>query len=201
MANNGINWPEVAEGELRKLREHGSMHAPSLEARVSNVDDMVDYLRETARKASAGGEFIVGSGHEGRVPDTIYLWLNEFVFNTDAAFVVAGCSDSLDHSDAFGAPWDNHVGFQLGDIVRSQFTLAGLEPLLGRFEQQGPEPENPGQGPAERAVIALVCTAVSESLSRVGDLGYRVSLSRGDEPRVVTWERHGDHWTSEEFTD
>lgn len=161
---------------------------------------MVDYLRETAEKVSAGGEHIVGSRHEGRVPDTIYLWLNEFVFNTNAAYLSASCADSLDHSDAFGAPWDNHVGFPLGDIVRGRFTLAGLESLLERFEQHGSEPESPGQGPAERAVIALVCAAVSESLSRIGDLGYRVGLSRGDEPRVITWERHRDHWTSGDFT-
>lgn len=200
MANNGVNWPEVAEGELRKLRESGSLHAPSLEARVSNVDDMVDYLRETARKVSAGGEHIFGSRHEGRVPDTIYLWLNEFVFNPNAAYVAASCADSLDHSDALGAPWDNRLGFPLGDIMRARFTLAGLEPLLERFEEQGCEPEIPGQGPAERAVIALVCAAVSESLSRIGDLGFRLGLSRGDEPRVIIWEWDGHDWTSEEFT-
>jgi hypothetical protein len=166
---------------------------------MTNVAQLESWLVDAAQCA-ADARYVVPP-REPRPADTLYLWLNGYALNPDRWFLDPMAADHTRLDKQFPAPWSNRIGDQLGDLKFATFTVEGLEPLQEAFTLHGDDWDDPGFGAAARAVFAMVCAGVDEALRRAGELGLRVALSHGSEPRVVTWEHDAESgWSSEAHT-
>jgi hypothetical protein len=197
MDTDNVDWPMALAEARQHLKDSGGKYSPGADSTVTNLSALRAWIDEAA-VATRERHFVITADDDETV-DTLYLWLNEFVTNPDRWFLTAiGANHAMSQDDS-NPPWSNRVGEEVADIRVPDFSLEGLEALQVLLAAHGPEAATPGDGPAERAVIAMVCDAITTALVEKGDIGFRVALSRGDEPRVVTWEHDGNSWTSGDY--
>jgi hypothetical protein len=134
--------------------------------------------------------------------DTVYLSLNDVVFNPQEWFLAALAyswtgrdPDDVEMSDIF----DEAVGSEVGDVDRPSFALSGMAQVQRLFADNLATASDEATSAAETFVFAAVLKLVEAALGLAGDIGLRVALSSGDTDRVAVWNHQPEAGRSRTF--
>jgi hypothetical protein len=153
----------------------------------SDPEEVGRWLSDAAA-AAFRGDFVLAQDDK---PATLYLWMNDFPFNTNRWFLVAFAAgperpahDEFDWRDAL-------IGDEIGGGLRvPDFLLTGMEPAKAWFTGQGAAP------PEWSAIVDVVLMAafdlVARSLPHAGNLELRIAMSCSEDWRVCVWNAGTD---------
>jgi hypothetical protein len=198
MSSQTVDWHREAEAARQRLAIEGGVFAAGVSATIANTADLGESLDSSAAKIRELK--LIPEPKPGTSPDTLYLWLNDAVFNPGGCFVAAQAADHTRADPSFPPPLSNRVGYKLGDVQGGSFAFAGLEPILNLFAEYVIEDPPPGAELGADLILALVCAAISDALAERLDFPYRVALSRSQQMRTMTWEIAAGAWVSEIHT-
>lgn len=179
-----LTLDKVRARTAEELIGGGGPCADYADLELTGADALAGWVGECAGKI-ARAEFVIPP-MDG-TPDTLFLSLNDVVWNPDGWFLSPMAYAWADRGDEVevGELFDGVVGHEVGDVQAPAFALQGLEPLQ-RVIADAVDGELAG-----RWVVASVMALVHEALQRAPDIHLRVALSRSDEPLVALWEHEG----------
>lgn len=198
MTEYQVDWGERLAEARELLRVEGGPFAGHHADVLTNQDELVEWAKRCGAAAAARdgtGAFLERHAH--RELDTIYMWMPEFTINEDLYLDSRGCSHQ-ESKGGYGDPWDSVVGDDFMTLSTREVGLKGLEALIMAIQPLVPEARMAREvAVAEEVVLCVVWQAVDSALRECGDLGMRVAVSRGEEPRIAYWDFvEGEGWDS-----
>jgi hypothetical protein len=154
----------------------------------SDPEDVGRWLRD-ATEAALRRNFVLA---QDDTPETLYLWMNDFPFNTDRWFL-APFGMGPERPAHGGFDWrDALIGDEIGSGLRiPNFVLTGMEPARAWFARPGG-----AAAPEWQAIVDVVLMAafdlVARGLRHTGDLPVRIAMSCSEDWRVCVWNAGTD---------
>lgn len=126
--------------------------------------------------------------------ETIYVEMNDFVFNTDLWMLSAlAFGPSPADGEVSVSEWfDALVGEELGDVRVPPLELAGMEAAQRWFESTGRGADDEVARPVEKLVRLSLFAVLDRALNHTEGFDFRLVARRHEEPSMCVWEPSDD---------